>query len=292
MKQTCIGCNGTDFESIYMGTLRAGSPGKNTKEKHNVIKCVGCELAKLEVFPSVDYDSSSYRESYNDTSLVEDYMEMHDHEQSRRLFKIGLDKFRGKVVLDYGTGGGAFLDAVKGVAKKTIAIEPFTGYHPSLKKRGHEVFTYAEEAHNYIGKIDVVTSFGVIEHVNDPLVMLKHIHQFLNNTGLSYIETDNLNDVLTQFNMGEFEEFYYRTAHYWYFNSSALSNLCSQAGFTDVQQGFLHNYNLSNTLHWLKDKQPRGDIDFDFISPMCDEAWKKSLELSGMAELLFFELRK
>ena len=43
--------------------------------------------------------------------------------------------------MDFGCGGGSFLDSIKGIAKKTIAVEPFVGYHESLKLRGHEVYS-------------------------------------------------------------------------------------------------------------------------------------------------------
>ena len=281
-----------NFTKIYSGPIRSGSFGKATKQYFNIIKCNKCGLTKLKDFPKVDYDSAAYREEYNDSSGIETYIELHDSEQAPRIERIGIEKFRNKTVLDYGCGGGAFLDLVKGIANHTIAIEPFIGYHQSLKDRGHEVFKYAKDAKEYIGKVDIVTTFGVIEHVENPLVMLSDIYDLLSDNGDAYIETDNLNDVLMHLDIPEFNQFFYRTAHYWYFDSNSLLNLCKKAGFKNIKTGFRHGYGLSNTLQWLKDRKPPGHNQLNFIDSLCNEVWRASLENSGFAELLYFQIRK
>ena len=147
------------FTILYSGPIRSGSFGKVTKKYFNIIKCNKCGLTKLGDFPKVDYDSAAYREEYNDSSDIDTYIELHDSEQAPRIKRIGIEKFQNKTVLDYGCGGGAFLDLIKGIANHTIAIEPFIGYHQSLKERGHEVFKYAKDAKDYIGKVDIITTF-------------------------------------------------------------------------------------------------------------------------------------
>ena len=292
IQKECLNCGSTEFNNIYSGPIRSGVFGKKTKESFDVVKCKRCGLTKLKNFPKVDYDSSSYREDYNNTSEVEKYIQMHDSEQSPRINRIGIEKFRDKIVLDYGCGGGAFLDSIKGVAHQTIAIEPFIGYHESLQKRGHKVFKYAEDAKDYNGKIDIITTFGVIEHVNNPLEMLIDIHSLLSDDGSAFIETDNLNDVLMHFDIPEFNQFYYRTAHFWYFDSNSLLNLCKKAGFDQIKVGFRHEFGLSNTFQWLKERKPLGDSHLKFIDSICNDIWRASLEKSGHAELLYFEVKK
>ncbi len=277
---------------MYSGPIRSGSFGKVTTKSFKVIKCNNCGLTKLKDFPKVDYESSIYRDDYNDSSDINTYIKLHDSEQSPRIERIGIEKFRNKTVLDYGCGGGAFLDLVKGVANHTIAIEPFIGYHEDLEERGHEVFKYAKDAKTYIGQIDIITTFGVIEHIEDPLAMLIDIYNLLSDNGHLYIETDNLNDVLIHLDIPEFNQFFFRTAHYWYFDSTSLSNLCKKAGFKNIKPGFRHGYGLSNTLQWLKDRKPPGQNQINFIDSICNEVWRASLENSGLAELLYFEIRK
>ena len=229
---------------------------------------------------------------YNDTAAIEDYFKNHDIEQNPRIARIGIEKFRNKVVLDFGCGGGSFLDLVKGVAAKTIAVEPFTGYHKSLTERGHEVYGSIEECSAYTGAVDIIISFGVIEHINDPLSYLQSAEKLLKKGGKMYIETDNLDDILVKLDFMEFGPFYYRTVHSWYFDANGLAGLCKKAGFNHIEKGFRHGFGLSNTLLWLKERAPKGTARLGFITDEIDFSWIQMLEKTGMAELLHFEITK
>ena len=112
-QKECLYCESNKYTKIYSGPIRAGAFGKVTEKSFDVVKCSKCGLTKLKDFPKIDYDSSSYRDDYNDTSEIENYIQMHDCEQSPRIGRIGIEKFRRKIVLDYGCGGGAFLDLIK-----------------------------------------------------------------------------------------------------------------------------------------------------------------------------------
>ena len=288
----CILCDNIDFEVVYDGIIRSGSPGKLTKENHQIIKCKSCGITKIKEFPKIDYDSGKYRLEYNDSSAISDYYSTHDEEQNERISKIGIQNFRNKIVLDFGCGGGSFLDLIKGVAKKTIGIEPNVEYLDSLICKGHEIYRSIEECENLYGKVDIVISFGVIEHIKNPLDYLISSYNLLKPGGKLYLETDNLDDILFQFNIPHFNSFYYRTVHNWYFDKDSLKLLSEKAGFSFVQPGFRHGYGLSNTLNWLDVKSPKGNVQLPFINEALDYNWKKTLEKEGFAELLYFVLQK
>ena len=80
----------------------------------------------------------------------------------------------------------------------------------------------------------------------------------LKNGGELYIETDNINDFLMGIELDEFKQFFYRTAHYWYFDDSSLKKSLEIVGFKNIKVGFRHGYDLSNTLLWLRDRIPTG----------------------------------
>ena len=227
----CINCHNDCFEIIYEGSVRSGLFGNKTSGDFKVISCSNCGLKRLYPFADIHYESSDYREAYNGSSDSDHYIQMHDQEQNPRLANIGIESFRNKIVLDYGCGGGSFLDAVKGVSKKTIGIEPFEGFHSSLSSRGHEVYAKVEDVlSRYIGEIDVVISFGVIEHTDHPIDYLKNIFTLLKIGGVIFLETDNHDDFLMSANIEEFKEFFYRTVHNWYFDKYSLSQVFSTAG--------------------------------------------------------------
>ena len=189
---SCDLCNTQEYEVIYDGVIRDGVVGKKTTIKHQVVKCCGCGLVRLLDNPLTMeyYQSDEYRNAYNETSNPSDYIEMHDNEQPPRLNKIGADFFRDKVVLDYGCGGGAFLDLVRGLSEETLGVEPFSGYHDSLKRRGHEIFSDIKIAQSkYKDQVDSIVSFGVLEHVENPQQYLKDAYGLLKKGGKMYLET-------------------------------------------------------------------------------------------------------
>ena len=292
MSIKCISCRNEKFKIIYEGTLRSGSYGKSTETTNSVIKCTECGLARLKVFPEISYSSDQYRLDYNDTASIDDYFKNHDVEQNPRIARIGIEKFRNKVVLDFGCGGGSFLDLIQGVASKTIAVEPFTGYHKSLRERGHDVYSSIDDCKTFINSIDIIISFGVIEHINDPLSYLKSARELLVQGGQLFIETDNLDDILVKLDFKEFGPFYYRTVHSWYFDGNGLAGLCKTAGFSEIEKGYRHGFGLSNTLLWLKERAPRGTSKLEFITEEIDYNWIQMLEKTGMAELLHFVITK
>ena len=130
----CNLCNVKDDEVIYDGIIRDGIFGSKTNITRKVVKCKGCGLVRLLNNPLTMeyYQSDEYRNAYDSTAKVDDYIEIHDDEQPPRLAKIGAKAFRNKIVLDYGCGGGSFLDIISGLANDTLGIEPFSGYHKSL----------------------------------------------------------------------------------------------------------------------------------------------------------------
>ncbi len=291
----CDLCNTNEYDVIYDGRIRDGVVGKETEMDHKVVKCQGCGLVRLLENPlSMEYyQSDEYRKAYNETAEVSDYIEMHDSEQMPRLNKIGVHAFRDKIALDYGCGGGAFLDLVSGVANKTIGIEPFSGYHESLTSRGHEVFSDSDSAvASYTGQVDTITSFGVLEHVENPSQYLKDAFSLLKKGGKMYLETDNLDDLLMKLEINDFDRFFYRTAHLWYFDAQTLSKIVEQAGFSGIEISFRHNFDISNAMMWLRDKKPTGNGKLNLFDSRVNAAWINFVETAGLGDLVCVEMTK
>jgi len=93
-------------------------------------------------------------------------------------------------------------------------------------------------------------------------------------------------------NIPEFEQFFYRTAHFWYFERNSLRRIMEIAGFNNISEGFRHGYDLSNAFMWMKDRVPTGTDKVKNISSFCNDTWKRFLEESGKAELLHFSAVK
>jgi len=291
----CKLCRHSDITQVYEGLVRAGIYGKRSDEEYQVWRCQHCRVEFLHPFPTMDYAGDAYRREYNATTTVEGYAALHDPLQRRYAeFVSGRVNIHDCVIADIGCGGGTFLDLVAPMARRTVAVEPFEGYHTSLRARGHCVFPeladYLQESPS--AGLDVAVSFHVIEHVPDPIQFLRSMHGALRSGGSAFLVTPNIDDVLKRLGCEPFRQFNYRTAHLWYFNETSLRWCARAAGFTDVSTAFDHTYDLSNALCWLAEGRPTGLGKLSFIEEDLDHRWAALLEQQGMADSVWLLLTK
>ena len=169
---------------IYDGKIRDGIFGNFTNKSYKVSLDWEYGYAKLDEFPKIDYISDSYRNLVNNSSKVNSFLSSYDKEQLGYFEFINKHLNRDSVVIDCGCGGGSTLDLIKGLVKKTYAVEPFSGFHESLISRGHESYSFVKEAYKSISeKPNLALSLPVIEHVADPLKYLTEIKEILSESG-------------------------------------------------------------------------------------------------------------
>jgi hypothetical protein len=130
---------------------------------------------------------------------------------------------------------------------------------------------------------DVIIAQSVIEHVEDPRLLVHQMREALQDQGTAIITTPNARDFLLTNGPQEYKSFFYRKAHAWYFDGDALLILMQHAGFRDIRIKYLHSYGLSNSLLWMRDRQGPGRRDI-IADNACDFAWKNYLEQTGQAE--------
>lgn len=279
----CPACEADDWAVAYEGDVRRGRfpnmmPG-------TVMRCAICGLEGLDA-PPIDYTLPDYRALVDADSSPEHFFATHDAEIAQRLSFVAVATLRGKTVADVGCGGGSFLDAVRGLAQRTIAIEPATQYHASLSERGHEFFPFATDAFPTIGdRVDLATSFAVIEHIEDPYAFVKDIAKLLRPGGKLVLSTPNAREWLLEFLPGVFDRFFYRFVHRWYFDARSLEMLLRRAGFAEVSVAFHQTYDLSNALNWARDGRPTGLARFPMLQGV-DAAYRQELERLGRADTL------
>jgi len=291
----CDICKSQDLSLIYDGPIRDGAFG-SILDRSQVHKCNNCGVSRInemDCFERKNYESSLYREEMGQGLSVADFYRNADPIQIHHLEAFWPFSFRNKVVADVGCGAGSFVDHVAGVASEIIAIEPTEMYHESLLERGYKVFSYADEVEDeFKGNVDVIVCFQVIEHVENPVEFLKDIYQVLKKGGKLILATPNHNDILMKLLPESFPSFFYRRAHRWYFDESSLSYCIEKVGFTVIDFRHKHTFGLSNTLAWLKNQKPQGDIRLPGIDGSADMFWKTYTEVSKQADTLFVMAEK
>lgn len=289
----CTICKARAWITAYEGPIRDGTFGR--ERPGCIIRCQNCGVEVLNA-PRLTteeyYGDGTYRADVGEAADAEDYFTHHDHEQFPRLSLLERVPIRGKVVADVGSGGGSFLDAVRGYASRTVAIEPTRAYHQSLTARGHAVYSDADSARaDWLARVDIVVCFSVIEHVEDPVGLLKSIRALLAPGGIALISTPNRDDVLLGFECEAYRKFFYRVVHLYYFNKSSLVTAVGEAGFGSAEVLHRHRFPFGNFIGWLRDGRPSGTHNQTVLGHSFDRAWVMALEEKGCADYLYACLR-
>ena len=282
-------CGGEE-KIIYNGPLKTGLLSGHTEADYPVFQCKKCGVIWNEAYKDLRadyYESGEYRENIEGDSEIATYRRLHDKEVLWHLEMTSTDIFREKVICDIGCGGGSFLDFIKTAAKESIAIEPDIKYHSGLIKQGYLVYQYTSDAITlWKDKVDVITSFDVIEHTYDPAAFVSDIYNLLTKSGKCIIGTPTDYPVLREMLGNEFDRFIFQVQHPWVFSSDALKNLFVETGFRKIEVVPSQKYGLGNLLAWLYERKPRGDIKYPFVSPTIDAAYKQEMAENGYAEYL------
>jgi SAM-dependent methyltransferase len=134
-------------------------------------------------------------------------------------------------LLDVGAGLGVFPYAVKQHGWHCTAIDPDQRAVAHMKERVG-VETLAGDFMGFTGenKFDIVTFNKVLEHVEDPVAMLRHASAFLAPGGFIYVELPD-GEMAAREGAGR-EEFFIEHLHVFSFVSMAM--LTERAGLTPV----------------------------------------------------------
>jgi len=282
---------------IYNGLIRDGGLGKYTQKNVPIYQCEKCSVIWHEnQFLNVSqyYESTEYRNSLEGGAEEERFYQLHDKETLDKLQYTGTTIFREKIIADIGCGCGAFLDFLKGVAKKIVAIEPSESYREIMRKKDFDTFAYTGDAKKiYSSKIDVITSFDVIEHVEDPITFIQDIYSLLKNGGHAIIGTPTNAPIMRKLLGNIYEQqLLFSTQHLWIFSENNLKLLAEKAGFSSISIKYYQRYGLGNLLGWIRDKKPGTAIEDAFITTTLDNVWKSQCSDQGMADYIVLYVTK
>lgn len=290
----CRLCGSKNTKVMRIARLRCGA-FKNkefTQRTYRLYGCGDCKIRFLDKFAGEDfYKEVEYRKNFDGAISMKRYWELHDEEKNEILYRIGLHTLRNKKIIDFGTGGGNFLDAVYGFASKTIAIEPAKHYHSYLQLK-HEVHSFGSDFIKANQKADVVTSLSVIEHLDNPSLHIGQLYQCLNKGGRMFLKTPNFYDILNGLVGERFLEYFLRTSHSWYFCKDSLDYLFKNSSFKQYTIKGMHKYDISNLLLWLKENKPTGIGKITAFDEGFNNFYKGYLEDKGFSSHLWVEAIK
>ena len=245
------------------------------------------------------YETTDYRKSVDHNFEVQKFYKEQDEGVIIKLNYTGTGIFRDKVVADIGAASGVFLMFLQGVARKLIGIEPTKTFRDIMNEKGIQTFPYTHDAKaEYIGKIDVITSFDVIEHVENPKEFLQDVYDLLSPGGRAIIGTPTDAPVMRGLLGNIYEQMIlYSTQHLWIFSQESLACMAKTAGFQKYTFKYYQRYGLSNLLSWIQYRKPmsvagENSSMYHFITPSLDQVYRKELARENLGDFIIIYLEK
>jgi 2-polyprenyl-3-methyl-5-hydroxy-6-metoxy-1,4-benzoquinol methylase len=292
----CKLCGGNDVGIIYDGQIRNGGLECYTEKPVKMYKCNSCKVIWHESYIESKqyYESNEYRVSVNGTSDENYFYSLYDRATLEKLEYTGTDIYRGQAVADIGCAAGAFLDYVKGVAKDVIAIEPSEKFRQVCNQKGYRTFAYADEAVESLGgQLSVITSFDVIEHVDDPIHFMKNVYDLLKIDGKAIIGTPSEAPLMRDL-LGDVygKQVLFSVQHQWIFGEENLRYIADKVGFKKIKIKFYQRYGLDNLFGWLMEKKPNSNVNSNYISETMNKTFVAEMESRGWGDYIVLYVEK
>ena len=288
MNSKCFLCGSEHYKIVHNG-VRGNS-------NINVLKCSDCGLVRLSEF----IDNSD--EYYKNSGMRDDEVESNLKEirttalaDDHRRFEFISRMIENKNYLDFGCGAGGVLLQARDVAKSVYGIELEKTMVTALNQDGIKCYSSIEEASEGLqGKIDVVSLFHVMEHLEDPFYYLEKLGMLLSDEGIMIIEIPNADDaLLSLYNNDDFADFTYWESHLYLYNNNTFTSLMNKAGLKIRFLGQIQRYPLSNALYWLSKGKPGGHKEWSMLSnERLDVEYENTLAKLGIADTIIAVVEK
>jgi 2-polyprenyl-3-methyl-5-hydroxy-6-metoxy-1,4-benzoquinol methylase len=227
-----------------------------------LVKCKSCGLIFTKRIPSQEELITHYAKYTRNNSIspitISRYEELlKKFESKRKLNRI----------LDVGCGDGYFLDVAKKKGWEVYGTEFTDNAIELCRSKGinmHQgsVQTFQEEI-----QFDVITSFEVLEHINDGKSHVNKIFQLLRPDGIFYFTTPNFNSLNRKLIGGKWNVIEY-PEHLTYYTSATIKNLLVSEGF----------YKTSLQTTGYSRQRLNVSLGKEVNTANSDEAFRKSIE--------------
>lgn len=215
-KNTCVVCESNRFKLIM------------EKDGHEIVSCKKCGLVKTLQNKSLNY--SNY---HRDTDY--DKFESHFKNIFRKRFNLVNKYKKGKRVCDIGASTGTMLDVFLENNWETWGVEPSASAHIA-KKKGHKVLKNTlEKAMLPSNYFDAVVLNHTLEHVENPVEVLKKVSEILKKGGVVLVDVPNFDSLSSNIRKGNWP-FLLPNEHTYQFTPESLKKVFEKARLSVIHQ--------------------------------------------------------
>ncbi|WP_448519840.1 class I SAM-dependent methyltransferase [Rhodoflexus sp.] len=222
------------MEALHTSCLVCRSPHLKRLERYYakdyLVQCRNCGFVFAQKIPSPQ-ELEAYYEGYGRN----DYLSPLTVRRYEELLQSWEPYRQTNRLLDVGCGVGYFLETAKtkgwevhGTEYTDRAVEICAAKGIAMQKGALNPELYAPES------FDILTSFEVIEHINQPRDEMAKFYQLLRKGGLVYITTPNFNSTLRYYLKEHYNVIAY-PEHLSYYTPATLERLMQSIGFRKVR---------------------------------------------------------
>jgi SAM-dependent methyltransferase len=206
-----------------------------TKSGARYVTCAGCGVIRQFPYPT-GQETKLYYDEYHRIKARENPLYLSDanwpeYKRIKNLTFNDLDflpvKLSGTRVLDVGCATGQFVQYAASFGADSYGIDVSKNLIDAARAKGHNC--EIRGLFNVHERFDFIAMNHVIEHVNDPLAYLAHIHGILAADGFLLLETPCTGAVSESF--GENWRFFIPTEHIHLFSQESLFKVLARSGF-------------------------------------------------------------
>jgi len=274
---SCYLCDHSDF------TLRKGVVRDDPTLK--IIECKNCGLVTLSPMPNPIPGYYEAGKMHGEDMPSIEYWARQTYRDDQRRFEMLRPALVNRRVLDFGCGAAGFLHLAQSVATEVVGVELQRSVREHTSNANIRI---AGSIGTASGVFDVITAFHVVEHLSDPLPVIRELGTHLKVGGTLIVEVPSANDaLLTLYDSDAFQRFTYWSLHLFLFNPETLNHLATLAGLRAVAVKQTQRYPLSNHLRWLSHNEPGGHERWSFLdTPELSAAYAASLAAIGKCDTL------
>lgn len=229
-----------------MSTIKCLVCGKTqkkifSKKKYSYYKCVECGLVSTLPIPDKKTIVKHYRNNFNSGNYFsareysDYYMWIYNNFVEiilSELKKHGIKSIKNFKVLDIGCFTGDFLSILKKKGAKVYGLELQSEAVEIARKKlkTKNIFSSPKDFKGPKGSFDLITLQGLIEHVEDPLELIKFCSSQIKKGGFIMIQTPNAGSLFSRL-LKRYWPPYAPVEHIHFFDRKGLSSLLKTEGF-------------------------------------------------------------
>ena len=256
----------------YLGESRRVAKTRGGKDVFEIEGVLYLEDTCYDPWPGMSYWGGQTIEEVNKRYAKDN--------ERRRTFTDR--KGSGSSLLDFGCGTGGFLlEYLHNGGGPRCGVEP----HPVRESLGEFGLDVRAEIASFPQKFDTVTMFHVLEHLDEPIRVLREVRARMNRGGALVVEVPHARDSLLE--LTDYNPQLLHNEHMILHTRRSLTSMLSVAGFTVLEVEPVQRYGLGNHLTWLSKGRPEKkteaaqardwDLDSEYRKDLCQRGRSDTL---------------